>query len=543
MKNRIREGLSLRLFIVIYAIMVLSFGLYTYQIIKRHRADLMESVHTHSYRIGDCIKRSTRYGMLLNQKEDVQTIVSNLINEPGVDDIIIYDKSGLAAFSSKAEMRYSSISVDNSICQACHSNTVPSDTVQLAKRTQIIQKDNKRILSVLTPIPNEPSCYTAVCHAHAPDEKVLGVMDVHMSLATVDEQIKESRKGFVSFAIYITLGIAFLFGFFIYFGVRGRIQKLIEGTEQLAAGNLDHRISIKGHDEIGQLATSFNQMTLDLKKAKEEITNWSNSLEEKVEEKQTELERAQDHLIRIEKLASLGKLSAVVAHEINNPLAGSLNYTMLVLRILKNQDFNDERKEKVQEYLNIVTKEISRVGDIIKNMLIFAKQTGGEFTEEYVHNLINSAEMLVNHQMELKQISLEMDLDCTDDLVVWNTGLIRQALVALFINAIEAMDEGGKLTVRSSCDSEEELVKIEIQDSGCGIPKDIIQNIFDPFFSTKQEGKGVGLGLSIVYGIIEGHKGKIWVESEESNGTTFHMEIPTKPNVDADVKIDPNLKS
>ena len=539
----LQQGFSLRLFIVIYAIMVASFSLYTTHIIKQHRADLMESVHTHSQRIGDCIKRSTHYGMLLNKKEDVQTIVTNLVKEPGVFSVKIYNKQGQAIFASDPQDRRSIVSIDNNICQMCHSTETPNAYLKFEDKSRIINVGDQRLLSVVTEIPNEPSCSDASCHFHTPEQKVLGVMDVHMSLDKVDEQIRNSQKGVVSYAIYITLGVAFIFGLFIYFGVRGRVQKLIEGTEQLAKGNLDYRIDIKGRDEIGQLAASFNDMTHDLYKAKEEITQWSDSLEEKVKEKQEELKQTQDHLIRIEKLASLGKLSAVVAHEINNPLAGSLNYTMLALRLLKNDDFSKEKKQSVHEYLSIVSKEITRVGEIIKNMLVFAKQTSGEFKQDYVHNLINSAKMLVNHQMEINNISVKVDLDCSDDLVVWDPGQIRQALVSLFINAFEAMDKGGKLYVKSVCDLENDMMKIEIKDTGHGISPEHLQNIFDPFFTTKKEGKGVGLGLSVVYGIIENHKGKIWAESSAQKGTTFFIEIPRKPEIESEVKVDPDLNN
>ena len=538
----LQQGLSLRLFIVIYAIMVASFSLYTFYIIKRHRADLMTSVNIHSQRIGDCVKRSTRYGMLLDKNDEVQNIVTNLSEEPGVAAVIIYNKNGQAMFTSDPQQRRSIVSIDNIICQTCHFNNPPKVNLGFEDRTRILNNENQRLLSVVTEIPNEPSCYNAACHIHSANENVLGVIDVHMSLDTIDEQIRNSQKSMVSYAIYITLSVAFIFGFFIYFGVKERVQKLIKGTEELANGNLDYRIEVNGSDEIGKLAVSFNNMTQDLNKAKQEITQWSNSLEEKVQEKQEELTRTQDHLIRMEKLASLGKLSAVVAHEINNPLAGSLNYTMLAIRLLKKDDLSEAQKQSVQEYLDFVSKEITRVGDIIKNMLVFAKQTSGEFREDYVHNMINSAKMLVNHQMEMNEISVETQLDCFDDLVMWDPGQIRQALVGLFINSIEAIGKNGKLSIRSICDRENDSIKITISDTGHGISEEHLPHIFDPFFSTKKEGKGVGLGLSVVYGIIENHKGKIWAESSQE-GTTFFIEIPRRPEPESEIKIDPDLNN
>ena len=536
-----KQGLSLRLFIFIYAVMVASFGIYTVNIIQRHSNDLMDSVELHSQRVIDCIKRSTRYGMLLNQKQDVQQIINNLSSEAGVSSIRIYNTDGVIAFSTFPHELNSQVTMESAVCTKCHNADKPIQAELLDNQMRIISDDGQRFLAVTQPIYNEPSCTTAPCHAHSAEQTVLGVMDVQMSLATVDQQIHESRRGTMASALYIILTVAFIAGFLIYFGVRKRIYKLIQGTREVASGNLDHKINIRGRDEVGQLARSFNKMTTDLKTARHENTEWSNSLEDKVEQKTLELRQAQEHIVRIEKLACLGKLSAVVAHEINNPLAGSLNYTVLATRILKKENLSTEHRNSLLKYLDIVKDEISRVGDIVKNMLIFAKQTGGNFEKETVHNLIESALMLIHHQMELGGIALEKELLCADDEIICDSGQIRQALVAILINAIEAMREDGVLTVRTTCDAEK--FTIQIKDTGVGIPPENIKNIFDPFFSTKKEVKGVGLGLSVVYGIIERHKGKIWVDSEPGVGTIFNVELLKNPPVENEVNVIPPIRN
>ncbi len=536
----LKRGLSLRLFILIYAIMLISFGIYTVQILQRHRSDLMDAMFANSQRISDCIRRSTRYSMMLNQMEDVQQIIYNLGQEQGVESVRVYNKTGEIIFSSYPEERHNQLDISNKVCVRCHTGERPlPEQVPETARKIIKKPSGERVLAVSNPIYNDTSCATAPCHAHSDDPAILGITDVHMSLVPIDQQLRESRRGIVANALYIVLGLAFAFGLLIYFGFRERIKRLIEGTHEVSSGNLDYKIDIRGHDEVGVLAHSFNKMTHDLKKARQEITEWSNHLETKVEKKTSELERAQQHIVQMEKLASLGKLSAVMAHEINNPLAGSLNYTVLSLRALENEEINEERREKVLKYLGFVKGEIFRVGSIVKNMLVFAKQTGGDFTELRLHDLIESAVMLVNHQLELKNIELDRQLSCENDKLVCDGGQIRQALVALFINAIEAMNEDGQLFVRTTC-SDDQLF-MEIEDTGVGIPEENVRNIFDPFFSTKKEGKGVGLGLSVVYGIIERHKGKITVESKENQGTTFFIQLPRVPDVENDVKVTPNL--
>lgn len=519
--------------------MLVSFGFYTFSIINRHRDDLMDSVKTHSHRIADCIRRSTRYGMLLNQKQDVQQIIFNLGREPGVSSIRIYNKEGIITFSTDSTELHKSVDIESNVCATCHNADKPAQALALEYNTRVLDlgKQTGRVMEVMSPIKNEPSCYEASCHAHQPKQTILGIMDIRMSLASVDQQIKVSQRGMLANALYIVLGMAFLSGFVIYFGVRGRIIRLIQGTREVSSGNLDHKIDIRGHDEIGQLARSFNKMTQDLKTARNEITEWSNSLEEKVEEKTQELRQAQEHIVRMEKLASLGKLSAVMAHEINNPLSGSLNYAVLSTRILENHEITDEKRLSLLKYLGFVKGEISRVGDIVKNMLIFAKQTGGDFAKEHIHVLVESALMLVQHQLELGAITLEKRLDCTNDEIVCDSGQIRQALVAILINAIEAMTENGTLTVETTCDPDK--FNITIKDTGVGIPPENMKNIFDPFFSTKKQVKGVGLGLSVVYGIIERHKGKIWVDSEPELGTTFHIELLRNPPIENEIKVIP----
>ena len=536
MKSKIAHMLSFRLFVSLSTVMMISFGFYAFQTYKNHEANLMETVYQNVDRTSDIIKRSTRYGMLLNHKDDVHHIINTVGNEPGVDGIRIYNKRGEIIFSTIASEKNTSVDMQAEACNICHSEEQPLISLPTKNYRRIFPApDGHRVLGVINPIKNEPECYNAACHAHSSEQKILGVLDIKMSLAPVDMHLQKSRRATITSAALLILGVALFSGLFIYFVVRKRIKKLIIGTEEIAAGNLDYRIDIKSNDEIGHLKHSFNKMTEDLQNARREITEWSNSLEEKVSQKSKELERAQEHLIRMEKLASLGKLSATVAHEINNPLAGALTFSALVLRKLDNIDLPEEKKEIIKKYLSSIKAEITRCGDIVKNMLVFSRQAGGTFTKERLHQLIDSSIMLVHHNSKLKEIKIEKVLECDNDLILCDGGQIRQALVALLVNAIEALENGGLLLVKTFCS--QESVQILIQDSGCGIPEEIIPNIFDPFFSTKKELKGVGLGLSVVYGIIQRHDGNINVESELNKGTIFTINLPREPELDKKVKV------
>lgn len=530
--------LSVRLFVLILAVMAISFAFYAYQTISTHTSNLMESVYQSANRASDIIKRSTRYGMLLNRKEDVHRIINTVGNEPGVDGIRIYNKKGEIIVSTNPAELNTFVDQKAEACNICHSEQKPLESLPMKNRMRIYRApDGHRILGLINPINNEPDCSTAECHAHSSSQIVLGVLDVKMSLAPIDAQLTHSRNSMIVFAVLMVVGVALFSGIFIYFVVRKRIKKMIVGTQEIAAGNLDHLIDISNKDEIGQLANSFNKMTQDLQKARHEITEWSNSLEEKVARKTAELKQAQEHLVRMERLASLGKLSATVAHEINNPLAGVLNYTFLALRILNKEELSPESKASLVQWLNIIKNEIARSGDIVKNMLIFAKQTGGNFIREHLSPLIDSSLMLVNHNLELKGIKLEKHFECVDDLIVCDAGQIRQALIALFVNAVEAMEPGDFLSVKTVGSSNSQKITIVVQDSGCGIPEEILPNIFDPFFSTKKDGKGVGLGLAVVYGIVQRHQGDIRIESRVNQGTIVYLELARNPIVENEVQV------
>ena len=538
MFNKITRSLSMRIFFWMMLIMMVGFALYSYQSVQTHTHHLMQSVYLSAHRVSDVLKRSARYGMLTNRKEDVHQIINTVAAEPGVDGIRIYNKKGTIVFSSQPEEVGHAVDMRAEACIICHAEQQPLEALPIAERHRVFRlTDGHRTIGIINPIENEPDCYNSPCHAHSSDQKVLGVLDVKMSLSTIDDQLRRSRQQLILFAGIMIIGSGLFAGWFIYTFVRRRVRGLMRGTQEIAAGNWNYRIPSTQKDELGMLAASFNKMSEDLALAHQEITEWSTHLEEKVAQKSGELAQAQSHMMRMERLASLGKLSATVAHEINNPLAGVLNYAFLALRLLRDDNLTPARKQSLQEYLTIIKNEVARSGDIVKNMLLFARQTGGNFAQEKLHELIASSLMLVNHHMKLKEISVDQDLVLEDDRLVCDAGQIRQALIALFVNSIEAMESGGKLTVRTRALDEKESVLITIIDTGSGIPEQILPAIFDPFFSTKKEGKGVGLGLAVVYGIIQRHQGTIQVESTLESGTTFLITLPRHPVADSDVKI------
>ncbi len=237
------------------------------------------------------------------------------------------------------------------------------------------------------------------------------------------------------------------------------------------------------------------------------------------------LKTTQEQLIQAEKLTSLGQLAAAIAHELNNPLAGVLVYSRLLYKKINSDGLS---KEEALSYLSKIEAEISRSSGIIRNLLDFARQSEPRLTIVDIRQVIDQALSLVSHQAQLQNVEVIKEFHCDDCRVMADFDQLRQVFTNLILNAVQAMPQGGKLILRSKIISEEglrgekrERVKIDIIDTGCGIPKENMRQLFTPFFTTKERGKGVGLGLAVAHGIIQRHKGKIEVESEVGKGTTF----------------------
>ena len=237
----------------------------------------------------------------------------------------------------------------------------------------------------------------------------------------------------------------------------------------------------------------------------------------------------QTRVLHQHKMMSLGRLAASVVHEINNPLAGILNYIRLMIKILNRGSLDQEHLSKFQRYLSLVESETNRCSDIVTNLLAFSRKSKMEFNEVNTNDLLEKCIMLSQHKLALQNIDIEINL-AQDVLKVWGDfNQIQQCVINLIFNAIDAMPEGGILRTENSFNSKEGVVEITVEDNGHGIAKEVLPHIFDPFFTTKMEGEGLGLGLSTVYGIIDIHKGTISVDSQLGSGTIFTVKIPIYP--------------
>jgi len=321
----------------------------------------------------------------------------------------------------------------------------------------------------------------------------------------------------------ITLGMIWLVSMaFIWVVVYRPVKDLIAGTHRVANGDLNYRLPVRSNDELNDLAAAFNKMTAEVADAHAEI-------EERVRRKTAELAQANRSLMASEKMASIGKLAATVAHEVNNPLFGILTYARLTFKQVEKGPAGAARTE-MMENLNIIERESKRCGDIMRNLLTFARQAPSHREPNDLNTLIERAVVLVRHKAELLGIELRRRLAADLPPVSCDPGQIQQVVLVLLVNATEAMPHGGKLDVATEYDSGGGQARMRVRDTGQGIRPEVLPQIFEPFFTTKEDQQRTGLGLAVARSIVEQHGGEITVESAPGKGTEFVVTLPaTKP--------------
>jgi two-component system NtrC family sensor kinase len=345
-------------------------------------------------------------------------------------------------------------------------------------------------------------------------------------LQDVDQNIAQFERTQIFGSLVLVVVLTGFVSIIIWRLVNIPVKKLAVGTQEIVKGNLDHKIDVQTSDEIGYLAISFNQMTQELKRARKELTAWTQTLEQRVAEKTEELRRAQKHMVQIEKMVSLGTLAATVAHELNNPLEGILTYAKLLRKKLEHGIPSTEGAQEMVGELNLIADETARCGNIVKNLLLFSREKVGEFKDSDLHFIIERSLKLIDHHLKMNNITSEIEIDEKPVILYCDAHQLEEALLALEINAVEAMPAGGTFRIAVKEIEYLHAVQIAVSDTGTGIKEEDMPHIFEPFYTTKKDGKGTGLGLSVVYGIIERHSGSITVESKPALGTTFTITLP-----------------
>ncbi|MGA8149933.1 MAG: ATP-binding protein [Terriglobales bacterium] len=507
--------------------MTLVFGLLGFLIVRLHRQHLEAATLASAERVSDVIRRSTTYYMLRNDREGLYHAIQTIADEPGMIKVRIFDQEGRISYSTDPAEVNHALDKRAEACYGCHTQSQPLARLNRPDRFRIYRiGGGKRVLGIITPIENQPSCSNTECHAHPPGQQVLGVLDTNLSLAKADEQLAVSSTRMLSYTAGAMLIVAVLSWIFVWRVVGEPIKALKNGTEHLSRGELGYQIEVQSHDEVGDLAHSFNGMSLQLLAANEEIVTWAKTLEDRVQQKTRELKRAYDQVLHVEKMASIGKMAAVVAHEVNNPLSGILTYAKLLRKWVGSGQAEREKREETMQCLDLIAIESRRCGDLVKNLLTLSRAAPMNVQATDLDAVIQRCLMLARPQLELGGVQLQLKLAKDLPPVACDPAQIEQVLLALIMNALDAMPRGGNLWIETGLNDDESEISIQVRDDGAGIAPDILPQIFEPFLTTKESGRGVGLGLAISRGIVERHNGRIEVQSEPGRGTTFIVTLP-----------------
>lgn len=528
--GRLTHSISAKLIALLLGAMLVIFGLLGYLNIQLHRKHLEAATLNAAERVSDTIKRSTSYHMLRNDRESIYQIIRTIGAEPGIVRVRILDKEGRISYSSDPAEINKFVDKGAEACYGCHAQAQPLVRLNRPDRFRIYKPNGYRVLGVINPIENDFSCSSAECHYHPKSQQILGVLDTNLSLERADANLAEGTWWMALYTVVAVTGVAVLAWVFVWSFVHDPIKALKTGTEQLTRGELGAQIDFESKDEFGDLANSFNQMSLQLRAAHEEITAWARTLEERVEQKTAELTRAHEKMLQVEKMASIGKLAAVVAHEVNNPLSGILTYAKLIRKWLDKGNLSESQRNEALECLDLIAGESRRCGDLVKNLLTFSRTGPLNLVWASLNQTIDRCVRLTQHKIEMAGIQLNLDLDQDLPTVHCDPAQIEQVLLALMMNAVDAMPRGGNLWVRSRSLPQSDQVELQVRDDGTGVAPEVLSKLFEPFTTTKDIGKGVGLGLAISHSIVERHNGQIVVESEVGRGTSFYIFLPLDAN-------------
>lgn len=536
---RVSHSLSAKLNVLLLSAMVAIFGLLGYLNVRLHRQHLEQNTLLSAERISEAIKRGTTEYMLRNDRPGLHHSIQAIAAQPGMERVRIFDRDGRISYSTDPAEQNHVVDKSAEACYGCHAQSQPLARLNRPDRFRIYQNSaGTRVLGIITPIENQTACSSAPCHAHPAEQQILGVLDTNMSLAKADVQLAETSRRMKIYTACALLLIMTLSWFFIWRVVDRPITALKRATEHIKSGDLGYQIQVSSEDELAELARSFNGMSSRLESEHNQNLSWTHTLEERVDHKTRELTRAHEHALQTEKMASIGKMAAVLAHEINNPLSGILTYAKLLRKWTDREDIGESRRAEIRDSLDLIASESRRCGDLVKNLLTFSRTTPMNLQPTDLNHVIEQSLRLVQHQADLAGIQVQPQLEPDLPLVRCDAAQIEQVLLALIMNAMDAMPQGGNLWIISS--SSDHSVQIIVRDDGSGIPAEILPRIFEPFLTTKETGRGVGLGLAISHSILERHNGTIEVQSEVGRGTTFTVTLPveveTKKPSDVELK-------
>ncbi len=608
--------------------------IFSYVNLEAQRKQLLQEMVRNSNLVSEVIKRSLRSNMLQYNPDQLYQAIDTIGAQKGIEKVRIFNATGTIIYSSDKEELGTVLDKTAEQCYACHAKEKPFKKLSTTDRSRIFSTSKgSRVLGMINPIYNEPDCYNAACHVHPKDQEVLGVLDIDVGLDEVSRMIRDQRNKMVLFTVLAVSVIFLIVTILINRLLRQPVKCLLEGTERVAAGDLETPIPVTSRDELGILAKSFNQMTARLRDSEKELKaseekyrslfeNDPNPIfvvdletfrildvniraietygysreeflsmsfldlgdEEEAEKIQSlvvhsciflpkirhrkkdgttlyvnihscprqhlgkdviianiadisERIQAEAQLIQAGKMATLGEMSAGVAHELNQPLNAIRVGTEYLNKVFTRNI--DVSAEVVRKVCNEMISQVERASSIINHLREFGRKSDADELDRIdINKPIKDVFTLLGQQLRVRGIKVELYL--SEDLlfILGVQNRLEQVFLNLVMNARDAILEKKGVLVNENFDPcitirsyrDRNNVVVDVSDNGIGIPEEVKDRIFEPFFTTKEVGKGTGLGLSISYGIVRDYGGNIEVASTGEKGTTFRLTFPIAEN-------------
>jgi two-component system NtrC family sensor kinase len=510
------RSLKTKIILSVIIVVVVIEGLFLYLNIRSLSRQILNKTEEEAFNLSETIRLSIRNAMIKDRRDEYQRIIDDVAERKGITEVRIFNKQGEITVSSDKEKVGTVVDKKAEACYGCHREGEAKVLLPSDSKTRIYHTEKESLLGLINPIYNEPSCYP--CHPKTLN--VLGVLDTMISLVGFEKERAQIYNRMMVSGVVSVIVLSFLLSLLLTRFVNRPIDKLLAATKTAAHGDLDQTVGVRSHDELGELADSFNNMISELKHSRDAIEEWTQTLEHRVQERTQELQQVQDQLIRAGKMAAIGELAAGVAHEINNPLTGVLTFSSL---LLKKVDANHPWKKDLE---NIV-QQTTRCRNIVRGLLDFARQRKPDKKEWDIHTLIDRTITLVENQAPFQNIKFVKNFKPDMPMLFIDADQIQQVFMNIVINAADAMaGNGGTLTIKT--EMRDGRAEISFTDTGCGMTREQLSKLFTPFYTTKETGKGTGLGLAISYGIIQSHSGEIEAESEVGSGSTLKVKLPVE---------------
>jgi two-component system NtrC family sensor kinase len=527
------KHLAIKLIFYIGSTLIVTLGIFAYININIQRKYLMEQMQQNAVRLSQTVEESIKYEMLIARSDYVQKSLEDIGTQEGIENIRIFDKKGKIIASNSREDLGMMIDKRAEACYKCHQDKEPLKVISTSDMGRTFKTEKgARMLGIINPIYNEPNCYNGACHVHPKEQNVLGVMDILVPLAGFDQQIRTSRRQIIIYFSFAFLLLSTGTGLFLFLFVNTPIRKLIEGTRKIAGGDLNYRIGSYHSDEIGELGKSFDKMTGELMKSREEIEKWNVRLKREVKVATEKLRKTNEELNSANKqLQELDNMKSDFMRRMEHGSRSHLAVIQSCLNLILGKYYS-ELDEQQKDIIETAERRSAVLLELLDEILLLSYRKS---TREYyfmepvkVEEIIEKTLDDLQAQAQKKNITTSVHFPSDLPPVLADRKALVEAFSNLLANAVKYTRDNGVIFI--SAKQNGDFIEIEVRDTGIGIASEDVAKIFDEFYRAPNAKaykiEGTGVGLAIVKEIVGAHQGNIKVKSELGKGSIFTLAFP-----------------